>query len=422
MSLCGTFLILAFTALLDDIADAYVIVAWVGLVVAGLSLARVSRMLSRRLDREDFLWLATLSVFSLVWLADVGRTGHWPVSIDRQGGALPFWPLLVVIFMAWWRRYPPYQVSIRVGIVLGALGAFMHAFQVRLIQGADRVNHPINAIPFGDLSLLFGILSLVFLLESISRPLTRFPKWEKAMFALSAFAGVGASLLSGTRGGWITLPVMAVLLYWAFRPVLSGRRLWGVAGVVGALLVGGTLLPQTGVTHRMDQAADHMHEYVAGQDADTSIGVRLDMWKAGLILFADKPIMGWGEARLQAARDELVARGVVGPGVKYYDQLHSDLIDTAARRGLVGLASLLLLYGVPLVLFTRHLRASSEPSVRAMAVSGLVVVVGFIGFGLSQSMLRDVHGLAGYLGMTVICWVLLKREVASSRPWSRSPC
>ena len=95
-------------------------------------------------------------------------------------------------------------------------------------------------------------------------------------------------------------------------------------------------------------------------------------------------------------------------GVSYYDQLHSDLIDTAARRGLVGLASLLMLYGVPLLLFARALRGRPDATTRALAVAGLVVVVAFIGFGLTQSMLRDARGLAGYLGLITACWCLLR--------------
>ena len=43
-----------------------------------------------------------------------------------------------------------------------------------------------------------------------------------------------------------------------------------------------------------------------------------------------------------------------------------------------------------------------------IALAGLVVVVAFIGFGLTQSMLRDARGLAGYLGLVTACWCLLR--------------
>jgi O-antigen ligase len=133
------------------------------------------------------------------------------------------------------------------------------------------------------------------------------------------------------------------------------------------------------------------------------------MWRGGLQLFVERPWTGWGEGRLETARDALVANHILHPGVSYYDQLHSDIIDTAARRGVVGLLGLVLLYGVPIYLFSRRLGCSS-PGVRILAMSGLMITLAFLIFGLSQSMLRDVHGLSGYLGLSIGCWVILKRE------------
>src|SRR5699024_3866856 len=112
---------------------------------------------------------------------------------------------------------------------------------------------------------------------------------------------------------------------------------------------------------------------------------------------------------LQARRNELVDQGLIHRGVERYDQLHSDLIDTTARRGLVGLASLLLLYGLPLMLFARRLSPDRSSEVRALALSGVAVVAAFVDFGLTQSLLRDVHGLAGYFGLIAGCWLLLRR-------------
>lgn len=78
-------------------------------------------------------------------------------------------------------------------------------------------------------------------------------------------------------------------------------------------------------------------------------------------------------------------------------QLHSDLVDTFARRGVPGLVSLMALYGVPLWLFWRHWRRSGDEQARTLALCGVLIVVGFVGFGLSHSMLRDVWGLSGSL-------------------------
>lgn len=86
------------------------------------------------------------------------------------------------------------------------------------------------------------------------------------------------------------------------------------------------------------------------------------------------------------------------------------MIDTAARRGLVGLGVLLLLYGVPLWLFWRRLAfPDTDPAVSVLATAGMMVPIAFIDFGLTQSMLRDVRGLSGYLGLCIVYWAALRR-------------
>jgi O-antigen ligase len=179
-----------------------------------------------------------------------------------------------------------------------------------------------------------------------------------------------------------------------------------VAALLGLLLLA-SLSPTLAVTERVDEAMESVDEYDEGERGN-SFGVRVEMWRVGVQLFSERPLLGWGEGRLQERRDEWVAEWGLHPAVSRYDQLHSDLIDTAARRGLVGLGSLLMLYGVPLLLFARALRGRPDATTRALAVAGLVVVVAFIGFGLTQSMLRDARGLAGYLGLITACWCLLR--------------
>ncbi len=197
--------------------------------------------------------------------------------------------------------------------------------------------------------------------------------------------------------------------------VFPRRQLLMVGGGL-ALLIAGlvamTAITDYGVSSRIDRAMNDIERYLDG-DSGSSVGLRLDMWQAGGQLFLEKPLLGWGEGRLQAARDAMVEEGVLHPEVSLYDQLHSDIIDTTARRGVLGLLTLLALYGVPAWLFARHLHHSRDAQTRTLALSGLMVCVAFVDFGLTQSMLRDVRGFSGYLGLTVACWVLLKTHLVT---------
>ncbi|WP_089724546.1 O-antigen ligase family protein [Modicisalibacter muralis] len=384
------------------------------LLAAGVALVggMVTRDRGVRLDVEDALWLLALLSYAVVWLADVARTGVWPDGRGGHGVLLPLWPVLAAGLLVWLRRHPPALLGWWLGLIGGALGAGAIACYERLWLGDSRADNGMNAIPFGNLGLLLGVLALVAMLGLMSGALRR-TAWLTGLLGLAAVAGLVTSMLSGTRGGWIALPLLGWLIFRTFHVMLPGKRLLIMIGLLGALMIGAVSLPQSGVLARVMVGVENLQRYFVDDVKGTPEGLRLEMWKAGVVLFAEKPLLGWGEGRLQAARDEMVAEGKLHLEVSWYEQLHSEVIDTAARRGLVGLLTLVGLYGIPLLLFTRHLRGTRSSRVRSLALSGVIICVSFIDFGLSQSMLRDARGLAGYLGLNVICWALLKNQIAA---------
>lgn len=397
----------AFAASLVSVPLGYAVT---GLLSGLLALVAGAWVLTGRrwqLDGEDALWLGAVVLYALVWLADVVRSGEWPVGELNRGFLLPLWPLLAVLVVMAWRSVPPSFTAWRLGIGLGALTAGGWALYERIVLDHARAGHLINAIPFGDLALLLGVLSAIALVDALEdHRRRRLWRW---WLGAAAVAGLVASLASGTRGGWIALPVLIWLWYGNFYRVVSRGTLILVTVLLALSLTVAVAVPHTGVAKRVDLAVEQLLGYFQAGEKATSVGIRLEMWRAGAHLIAERPLFGWGEGGLQQRRNELVDQGLIHPGVERYDQLHSDLIDTTARRGLIGLASLLLLYGMPLLLFARRLRPDRSSEVRALALSGIAVVAAFVDFGLTQTLLRDVHGLAGYLGLTAACWLLMRR-------------
>ncbi len=367
-----------------------------------------------KLDGEDRLWLLALIAFSGLWCWDVARTGVWPAAENGRGWLLPLWPLLAAGLLVWLRAHPPSRLGWWLGLLVGGVGVGFTAAYERFVLGAYRADNGMNAIPFGNLSLLLGVLAMVAVLGRLSRRHRPSP-WLSGALLLAAIGGFSASFLSGTRGGWVAVPLLVWIGFRAFRDVFSRRQMllvgvgfWSV--MIG--LVAMTAITDYGVHDRLGKAVKDVRGYMVG-DSGSSVGLRLDMWSAGSRLFLEKPLLGWGEGRLQQARDVMADAGAVHANVSRYEQLHSDIIDTAARRGLLGLLTLLALYGIPAWLFGRHLRRSRDAQTRTLALSGMMITVAFVDFGLTQSMLRDVRGLSGYLGLTVACWVLLKTHIVT---------
>jgi len=340
-------LLAAFLALLVSWPPAYAVFPLAAALLALVSLFTQPRCRAA-FDREDAWLLAALAAFSLLWLADVARTGLWPRAVEGGGLWLPLWPLLAAFVLLGWRRLRAPAAALWWGAGVGALLAALIAVWEVWVQGHLRASNGINAIPFGMLSLLLGTLAWVGVFAVGSA-------WARAALLSALALGLLASLLSGTRGGWVTFPALVVVVGLSVWRILPWRVL-GLGSVVllGLLLVA-SFSPSLIVSERVGEALESVGQYDEGARSN-SFGVRVAMWRTGFQLFSEKPLIGWGEGRLQERRDEWVAAWNLPPAVSNYDQLHSDLIDTAARRGVIGLASLLMLYGVPLVLFARVLR------------------------------------------------------------------
>lgn len=354
-----------------------------------------------RLCPDDRWLLLALLLFGLHLVLDAWRSG---VPVGHQtASTLPWWPLAAALVLVGWRRFPPAGVALWWGAAFGALAACGIVLVRWLALGVDRVHVPgINAIPFGNLSLVLGVLSLVWALRRSQMPL---------LFGAAALAGLVASLLSGTRGGWVTLPVVAVVLFLCQGAEI--RRLWSAWLLPARLLTvaGVALFAAFAVWQVLPRAialVDDLRGYVGQDVTHTSAGLRLDMWHAAWALFLQKPLLGWGEGAMMPELRRLIAAGELNEQARYFGfQLHSDVLDTLARRGLLGLITLLLMYAVPLAGFVRRLKCG-DVDVQVFALAGTLVVLMFAGFGLTQSQFRDERSFAAYLVLVVACWVLMR--------------
>jgi O-antigen ligase len=109
-----------------------------------------------------------------------------------------------------------------------------------------------------------------------------------------------------------------------------------------------------------------------------------------------------------ASAERLVDAGEAPPITAVYDHPHDEMLDALSSRGLVGLAALLLLFGMPAWLFARGLD-SPDPARVGASLGGLLVCVGFVVFGLSETMLVHSITLGWYVIMTALFMVTAEK-------------
>ncbi|MGE8318063.1 MAG: O-antigen ligase family protein [Comamonas sp.] len=302
------------------------------------------------------------------------------------------------------------------GLLAGALGAGAVAVVQCGWLDLSRANGFTNAIQFAGLAFVLT-LGCCFGVMLLWRSLAL---WQRALGALCSLAGVVAVLLSDTRGAWIMAPLvlgLGAVLLWRCglrRQVLAGLACLVV--VVGAL----GLLRGADIERRYDLAMNEVSQYEQAGHANTSVGQRLAHWKLAWDMGWERPLTGWGMEGYRQEKARRAAAGSVDPFVLNFDHAHNELLDQFAKRGLVGVALMLLFYGVPIAIFwptrRRMLACDHQPMDRQilfLRVLGVMLPVSYAGFGLTQVFFAHNSGHLFYVYLLVVLLgALMGREKA----------
>lgn len=272
------------------------------------------------------------------------------------------------------------------GLFVGTIGAAAIACYQRFGLDHPRAEGFHMAIMFGDVAMAMALMCLA--------SIPRFAGTRLALLPLLGFiAGVAASILSGTRGGWMALVLSFIPLYTYGRHA-AGKRvvLGGILGI--SLLAGAAFIPELGVRERFAAIATDITEYRAG-NSNTSIGLRFENWKGGVIMFMEHPLTGVGRPNYEAGINELVERNVLPPETKGLRHAHNELLNVFATQGIIGGLGMIFLYAAPFYFFMRRLR--EDPDARPYALAGLLLVLAYVDFGLTQVLFSHHIGSAFYV-------------------------
>ncbi len=397
-----------YTSLAVILLGAVALVLPYGYVIAPTLLALGSVVLLLRCPRLEFGYrewtiVGVLLLYGLVRLSEIWRSGS---SLTEMTGTI--YVFLAVPGLLLLLAFPPKAASIWVGAAVGSILTASWASWQTLVAGRSRADGfgTVDAIQFGNLSLLLGFFCLAGLGWVLGNHWRSGKKAGCALLLLGALCGVLGSFLSGSRGGWLSFPLMLGVLYLGYGRHLSRRWLIGFAAffLIAPMVVYAT--PQLGVQERVQRIFSSYQEFAEEGDPTNSVGARLEMWRGASILIPERPLVGWGKTGYMQARDILIEEGTIHPYLENFDHVHNDVLDAWLKRGLLGLITLLALYLVPLCLFARHLR-SQDIQLRALAIAGTALPIAYIGFGLTQTFLVFDSGVIMYIFWWMVIWVAL---------------
>ena len=273
------------------------------------------------------------------------------------------------------------------GAATGAIGAGLVAIYQAKVLGIVRADgFYYNPIPFGDIALVLSAASLIALLQF---PFEKHTKLLKLWLAMGGAFGMIASLLSGTRGGWLTLLTLVLFSAWVLSSKWTRWKRW-LSLLTACLLIATAvhLSPRANVMDRIEKGLSGGITWVkTGQVTDGSVSLRLALFAEGFGMFKERPILGWEWRSVHAEQERRLREKGVDPVLSStYGAFENEVIDKLVGFGLMGLISVVCAFVFPFWAFWRY-RLDRDAQIRCFATMGMLLPIMFMEFGLSVSVL-----------------------------------
>lgn len=224
-------------------------------------------------------------------------------------------------------------------------------------------------------------------------------RWVRITAALMAALCVPTILFTFSRGGLLTLCVVAVMLIWR-----SKNRLL-VAGVMALALLGFVAFTSDAVTEEYLDRASTIQDY----QEDGSARGRLNAWKTSWYVFLDYPVFGVGPNNLAAVFRRY------SPEVDRFRVAHNAYFQVLAESGLPALLLFLAAMGAALWRMER-LRKVTE--LRWVEIQARMLQISIVAYMTGSMFLNTAYNEVIYhlIALTVCLEVVAVGEHTAEEP------
>ena len=276
-----------------------------------------------------------------------------------------------------------------VGMFVAAFIMFGQAYYQTSILGWERAVGAYNPLILGDVSMLAAVI-IICALMTISE------NWVHYFLGcLAACLALYASVLSGAKGAWILLPVIVVWYLWEKRKDLRPIHLILIVIISSLSVLGSYNIPF--VKSRVNTGIVEYQEYAHNDTKRSSIQIRMELWRDSLTIWKEQPIIGTGVGDYQRDVTQLVDDGLSNTR-EVLGHAHNIYLDTLAISGLVGLSALLIfVLLIPFLTFRSFWKREHDQWIQFYALAGMVTIIAFAVFGLTESWLSRNAFVRTYL-------------------------
>jgi O-antigen ligase len=213
----------------------------------------------------------------------------------------------------------------------------------------------IDPLSFGRLCLELGLLSLLMVGRCAGRS-TAYCVLLNGLKLIAVVIGIGFSIYSGSRTGWLGLPVV---LFFFLTRAFPFKRFYSSLLAIGLMVAVsiGFYSASTNVHDRVQMAWQEASSYKRTElNPDNSAGMRMSFARMGWYYFKLQPLAGWGDKGFAGHVNDPAISGFASQYTREFvltAGFHNEITTNAVRSGVWGLISSLAIFLVPLLFFAR---------------------------------------------------------------------
>ena len=264
----------------------------------------------------------------------------------------------------------------------------------------------VDPLSFCSYTMLFSILSIIGLIY-FHKKISVF----NIFFSLIAImVGFYLSITSGARTGWLSFPLIIIMIYYATRAEFNIKKTSSLILVI-LMIIGVFFHYNNGLQNKLLRGYEEFLGYRLNElNEDTSIGMRLSIYRMGIQYFFERPWYGWGDLSwiYSIDRAEFIQYASEFARQSPKHGFHNEIITNSVRSGIWGLISSICLFAGVFYLTIKGMFIKISLEHRALSFALLVVIVHLFFAGLTTE-ITNLTFLSAFIG--IITSVLLGEKI-----------
>lgn len=262
----------------------------------------------------------------------------------------------------------------------------------------------VDPLTFGRISITFALLCIA------SMNFSKKSYWANIVQIIGALSGIYLSIKSGSRTGWLAVPVVIFMIFWMQTHLTRINKVL-ISSILCALVTLSAYYLSPTVKERTDLAVNEIKAYQLNNlNPDNSVGMRISFLRMGSYYFSMAPLSGWG--------DKGFKNHINNPEISKFSSqftrefsfnagFHNELVTNAVYFGVWGITSTILLFLIPIALLSKKLVVQKR-----IAIIGLTYVVCEIIGSMSTEVFNLKFTAALYATMiALLCGVALNSNI-----------